>query len=32
MNEFMLTQQKEVLDKAEELEKIGYTNYLEKMQ
>ena len=32
MNAFMLEQQKEVLKKAEELEKIGYVNYLEKKQ
>lgn len=32
MNNFMLTQQKEVLNKARELEKIGHINYLEKMQ
>ena len=32
MNEFMLAQQKEVLNKAEELEKIGYIDYLQKMQ
>ena len=31
MNEFMLEQQKEVLNKAEELEKIGYIDYLQKM-
>ena len=31
MNEFMLEQQKTVLNKAEELETIGYLNYLEKM-
>ena len=31
MNEFMLAQQKEVLNKAEELEKIGYIDYLQKM-
>ena len=31
MNEFMLEQQKEVLNKAEKLENIGYVNYLEKM-
>lgn len=31
MNEFMLKQQKEVLNKAEKLENIGYVNYLEKM-
>ena len=31
MNEFMLEQQKEVLNKVEKLENIGYVNYLEKM-